>query len=284
MFKVFSSISLIVLGMTMSTNLIAEEKEVGIHEKGSFYAFWGWNRGYYSKSDVHFRGENYDFTINDMTASDRPSAVGIHPYLNPLGMTLPQTNFKVGYFIADHYAISFGVDHMKYVMDQEQTAQIDGYINVGSIHDGTYNNEGVYLGNRGEPNDDHKLGVPTLLAFEHTDGLNYINIELNRFDELHAVTPSFRISRILGAGVGGMLPRTNATILGNDRHDQFHFAGWGTHVKAGLEFSYNKLFFRSELKFGYIDMQDIRTTKFTADKASQHFTFTEWNILFGSYF
>jgi hypothetical protein len=31
-------------------------------------------------------------------------------------MTHSQTNFRIGYFINDHYSIALGVDHMKYVM------------------------------------------------------------------------------------------------------------------------------------------------------------------------
>ncbi len=289
MFKLLSGISLLVLSITIPEAAVAQESsdektKIGNHQKGSFYAFWGWNRGYYSKSDVTFKGDNYEFEIKDMTASDRPTAIGIDPYLNPLDMTLPQTNFKVGYFIEDNYAISFGVDHMKYIMDQEQTANINGYINVGSIHDGTYNNQDVYMGQRAQPTADQEIGDVTFLAFEHSDGLNYINVELNRFDELYAFSPKFKFSRILGAGVGFMLPRTNATLLTNERHDDFHLSGWGAHIKAGLEISYKKYFFRSEIKTGYTDMPDIRTTRHSSDTASQHFTFTQWNFLFGRYF
>jgi hypothetical protein len=31
-------------------------------------------------------------------------------------MTIPQTNFRMGYFISDHYSLAIGVDHMKYVL------------------------------------------------------------------------------------------------------------------------------------------------------------------------
>ncbi len=47
-------------------------------------------------------------------------------YINPMEMTIPQTNFKLGYFINDHYNISIGVDHMKYVMTQDQKTAISG--------------------------------------------------------------------------------------------------------------------------------------------------------------
>jgi hypothetical protein len=249
--------------------------EGGIHDKGSIYVFWGWNRSQYSKSDIHFKGNGYDFTLSDVTAADRQTAVGIDPYFRPDGITLPQTNFKVGYFIADNLALSFGVDHMKYVMDQNQMAKIEGYI-TGSgnpAFDKTY-----VKGERIDPSQDG------FLKFEHTDGLNHLNLEINRFDELYRFSPDFSISAVTGAGVGILMPRTNVTLFDKKRHDEFHFAGWGTSVKAGIEFNYKRFFTRTEVKYGYIDMPDIRTTESSTDKASQHFTFTELDMVFGYYF
>jgi hypothetical protein len=40
----------------------------------------------------------------------------------------------------------------------------------------------------------------------------------------------------------------------------------------------------TELKGGYIDMQDIRTTQFTVDKAMQSFFFFEREITLGAIF
>jgi hypothetical protein len=59
-------------------------------------------------------GKDYNFTIENMVAHDDK---GWHvDYINPVKMTIPQTNFRIGYFINDHYSIALGVDHMKYVM------------------------------------------------------------------------------------------------------------------------------------------------------------------------
>jgi len=249
--------------------------EGGVHDKGSLYVFWGWNRTQYSKSDIHFKGNGYDFTLSDVTASDRQTEVGIDPYFRPDGITLPQTNFKVGYFIADNLALSFGVDHMKYVMDQDQVAAIQGIIS-GS---GDANYDGTYING-----DTIDLSQDGFLKFEHTDGLNYLNLEINRFDELYRYNSDFSISAVTGAGVGVLMPRTNVTLFDRKRHDEFHFAGMGTSVKAGLELNYQRFFTRTEVKYGYINMPDIRTTESSTDKASQHFTFTELDVVFGYYF
>ncbi len=117
--------------------------------KGKFFISWGGNRGAFSKSDIRFKGDDYDFTIKDATAKDKPKGWHVD-YINPTRMTIPQTNFKLGYFISDHYTVSFGVDHMKYVMNRNRNRTVDGYINLpdseaGRIYNGDFNNENLFV-------------------------------------------------------------------------------------------------------------------------------------------
>ncbi len=70
-----------------------------------------------------------------------------------------------------------------------------------------------------------------------------------------------------------------------ERYDDFHVAGYGISAKAGLNFTFFKHFFiQTELKGGYINMPDIRTTHNTDDKASQDFYFIQTIIAFGGIF
>jgi len=96
--------------------------------KGKIFFHWGYNFSSYAKSDIHFTGPGYDFTIHDVKASDRPTKLSM-TYINPAKLTIPQFNFHFGYFIKDNYSISIGWDHMKYVVDIPQTVRISGYIN-----------------------------------------------------------------------------------------------------------------------------------------------------------
>ncbi len=245
--------------------------------KGKFYIFWGWNRGYFTDSDIRFKGNNYDFTLFNVVAKDRQTPFGIDPYFTLNKISIPQTNCKIGYFFSKHYDISLGVDHMKYVMQQNQTVKISGYIsNSGTVYDGTYNNDDLYI-------------TRSFLAFEHTNGLNYINTELDRFDNIINLKKlthlNIDINTTIGVGAGALLPRTDATLLNYKRNDQFHLAGFGLDAKAGLNITFFKYFFlQSEIKAGYINMPDIRTTEFTTDKAQQHFEFIQTNFLVGVIF
>ena len=68
------------------------------HNKGKFYVYWGGNRETFSKSDIRFKGADYDFTLYDVEAHDKPKGWHVD-YVNPGRMTIPQTNFRMGYFL-----------------------------------------------------------------------------------------------------------------------------------------------------------------------------------------
>lgn len=246
------------------------------HNKGKFYFYWGGNRDVYSDSDIHFRGKDYDFTLNHVKAHDKPKGWHVD-YVNPARMTIPQTNFRAGYFITDKYNISLGVDHMKYVMFQNRTVS----------YSGTYPDRGAY----GEAiADGNVLLTEDFLTFEHTDGLNYLNVEFSRVDDFSKYlgitdTDKIQFNFTGGVGAGVLYPKTNSHLLKNERHDDFHISGYGISAKVGLNITIYKYFFiQTELKAGYIDMNDIRTTPSPSDRASQNFYFGESVIAFGGIF
>jgi hypothetical protein len=274
--------------MCFAANAFAQE-EIAIqdkytaHNKGKFFVSWGGNRENYSKSDVTFRGKDYNFTVDNMKAHDKPKGWHID-YLNPARLTIPQTNLRLGYFINDHYSIAIGVDHMKYVMTQNQIANVTGQINLATLdgeeqpHNGIYNNTPVNFTDK------------TFLTFEHTDGLNYVNTEFSRHDD---VSRFFRLPNIdkvqinltEGIGAGILYPKTNTKLLGKARHDDFHISGYGVSAKAGINVTFYKHFYiQGELKGGYINMQDIKTTASNEDSASQDFFFFQRIIAFGGIF
>lgn len=269
-----------------SLNSLAQEEikveKYTAHNKGKFFVSWGGNRESYTKSDVTFTGKDYNFTIDNMAARDKPKGWHVD-YINPMRMTIPQTNFRLGYFVSDHYSVTVGVDHMKYVMTQNQIANVTGSINLpigdaGAIHNGIYNNTPVNFADE------------TFLIYEHTDGLNYVNTEISRHDDISSLfritnTDKIQVNLTEGFGVGVLYPKTNTTLLGKSRHDEFHISGYGTSVKAGLNITFFKHFYiQGELKGGYINMQDIRTTQSNEDKASQDFFFFQRIIAFGGIF
>jgi len=249
--------------------------------KGKFFISWGGNRDSYSKSDIRFKGEDYDFTIKDATAKDKPKGWHVD-YINPARMTIPQTNFKLGYFISDNYTVSFSIDHMKYVMTRNRNRRVNGYINLpeeepGSIDNGVFNNE-------------NKIISEDLVIFEHTNGLNYIHVEFARHDDISSIfniqnTDTFQINITEGIGTGVLYPKTNTTLLQKERYDEFHVSGYGISANVGLNLTFFKHFFvQLDAKGGYINMNDIRTTSNSSEHAEQSFFFFQRIISFGGIF
>lgn len=258
----------LLLGITQ----LSAQDDVKPEKRKRFYLYWGWNTAHYTKSDISFKGKDFDFTLKKVVGKDRQSKFNVNDYLNPVRITIPQTNARIGYYLNDKYDISLGFDHMKYVLQNYQDVAIEGTIEVEGDYEGVYNGETINL-------------EPEFILYENTDGLNYVNVELRRRDTLLSIPLGFTdvsLHSIVGAGLGFMMPRTDATILGYDEWDEFHISGVGTGLVTGLNIGFLKhFFFQTELKGGYIDMRDLRITEFKDDKAKQNFWYLQHNIVFG---
>ena len=236
--------------------------------KGAMFVYWGWNRAAFTKSDIHFKGANYDFTLENVVAHDRPSELSLD-YINPGTVSIPQFNFRLGYFIKDNLALVIAQDHMKYVMDQDQTVDFKG-----NISDPVY----AAMVNNGKVN----LVDEKFLTFEHTDGLNYINLGLEKYKALYT-SKNIDIAWSFGAGTGVLFPRSNVKLFANERSDRFHVAGIGADARTNINFIFwNHWMARVEAKAGYINMWDVKTTlNNSPDKAKQNFAFAQINFGIG---
>ena len=229
--------------------------------------YWGWNRSNYSNSTIRFKGQDHDFTLHDVKATDLQTNTGLADifkyYLNPAEMTIPQTNLRVAYQLNGDTAIALNLDHMKYVVTQDQSVAIEGQIN-------------------GVAQSGQQVIADNWLNFEHTDGLNIISIELEKQKKVDWFgADRARVFALVGLGV--VIPKTNATMhmIGQTRNDEFHLAGWSVGAGAGLEVDMTKsVFLRSAYKIGYVDLPDVVTSA-RGDKASHHFTYNELLIAVG---
>ncbi|CAM4136462.1 hypothetical protein SAMN06265348_10391 [Pedobacter westerhofensis] len=256
----------------LGKSIFGNEVKRNFSRKGDFYFHWGYNHSWYGKSDIRFQGPGYDFTLKDVVAHDRQSKLS-WDYLNPGLITVPQYNIRFGYFFADNWSVSLAWDHMKYVMDIPQTVAITGTIGA-SISDpgvptgalaGTYNGQMINV-------------TPQMLTYEHTDGFNYANIELERYDDIW-VAPSRETSLTLETGIGGgmMVPRSDVRLFEQGRNNHWNISGYGFSVKAGLKFYITKfLYLQNTTKLGATNLKNVHTTgRDDVDKASQKINYTE---------
>ncbi|WP_375373399.1 hypothetical protein [Kaistella polysaccharea] len=258
-----------VLGFNFALGQEINSEREPLTQKGQMLIFWGWNRAMFSNSDIRFKGNGYDFTLKNVVAHDRPTELSYHNYFQPDRITIPQTNQRFAYFVKDNLAFMIGVDHMKYVMDQDQTVEFSGNI-ADPVYSAMVENGKVDLR-------DEKF-----LTFEHTDGLNYINFGLEKYKNIYN-KEKFDIVWSYGAGFGPMFPKSNVKLFGNERSDRFHVAGFGLDGRTSVNFVFWKhVVARVEAKAGYINMFDIKTTlNNKPDKALQDFVFGQVNFGLG---
>ena len=108
---------------------------------------------------------------------------------------------------------------------------------------------------------------------------------LNVCSNCNTTSWSFQINITEGFGAGILYPKTDTTLLGKERHDDYHISGYGLSAGLGLNITFLKHFFiQADLKGGYINMPNLKTSLSAADSASQSFYFLQNNILIGGKF
>jgi hypothetical protein len=236
------------------------------------YIHWGWNRAWYTNSDIHFKSDNYDFTLSKVQAKDRQSEFSFKKYLFLTQLSVPQTNLNVGYHLSDKYSIAIGFDHMKYVMVQGQASTIKGNISVeNSSYSGTYNNEPIVLDR-------------DFLTYQHTDGLNYLFGEINRHDRFVS-RKRVQVSTVTGASIAVLRPRSDVTLLNIHGPNKYHYAGYGINAKVGLNILlFNRISFMTEVKGGVINLPNVKATLNPNERVRQHFGYLQANVLMGVLF
>ena len=266
--KIFILSGLVLFAITTA---LAQDQMVP-RKKGDFYFYWGYNRALYSHTNIKFSGPGYEFEISDVSAIDKPLSFSFENYFKLTNISIPQYVYRVGYFITDKWSVSLGMDHMKYVMNQNQTVKINGTINEpNNPYNGTYVDDDIVL-------------TPAFLEFEHTDGLNYLNASADYYYDIYTnPTQSFTISAFGGGGIGMLIPKSNVVLMSSERNDQFHIAGYGFHGDLGLNFSFwRHLFFRSQLKGGFVHLPDVLTRPGgVPDRANHGFWFGMWDFALG---
>jgi hypothetical protein len=240
--------------------------------KGQLYFFWGYNISGFSNSDIHIQGEDYAFTIHDAEAMDRPSPVKGRTYLHPGRFTIPQYNYRIGYFFKDFWSLSAGIDHMKYIFRNDQTANISGTISESASekYAGTYDQTEQLIGT-------------DFLTFEHSDGLNFVNVELARHQLLwRAKKGKQQLNAFAGIQTGMVIARSDVRVFDEGINNKFHLSGYGFAAAGGVRFHvYKGLFLQASASGGWINLPDVLTRGTTTDRASHKFWFGQINGLIG---
>ena len=245
-------------------------------QKGTFFGYWGYNRANFSRSTIHFQGgADYDFTVFRVSARDRPTPFEAKSYLNPLYISIPQNNYRVGYFLNNRLHLSFGNDHMKYVVQNGQNTTLSGNISAQFSHKyaGSYLNEPINLSSE-------------FLKFEHTNGLNLMSVELGYLMPLlESKDKKWGLGWNTMAGIGALITKTDVSMMGSRTDNRFHFSGYAPTIGTGLRATIFRHYFADfSFKAGYAHLPDVLLENSSPKRANHSFTFVERFLVAGGVF
>ena len=227
-------ISLFILSASICYSQYRTAKAKKSWSAGTLFFYWGYNRSFYTKSNINFNGPGYNFTLNGAMAEDRPSKE-IKTYLSIQEITVPQFNLRLGYMIKNHWAISIGHDHMKYLLVDNQPYTLSGYIKPGvdvvTNWSGNYDKEPV-------------ITQQETFHYENTNGLNYIRFEVSRIDQwFRTEGGQFAFSSSFGLSTGAILSFNDFTFAGKKDVQTVSMSGFGLSAHAGARLEFWKHFF-----------------------------------------
>ena len=273
----------IIIFFSLLQGAMAQLASVTAKKKGNFYLMWGYNRDWFSKSDIHLkgkypdspktpveaRGKEYDFTLIGADAVDRPQFNQIADW----DITIPQFYYRLGYiFYGENInGIEIGFDHVKYVMKPNQILRVQG-----QLYDSAAQSVITV--------DKEMLVHDKFVHFEHTNGANYIMLSFVRgMYLLRTRTEMHTILAYVKPGAGIVLPRSDVSINGVRKDNEFHVAGY----VAGLEVSFrytlaDHVFLETAGKGCYANYSNVLTTE--GNSASHYFTSFEWLFSLGYQF
>lgn len=229
------------------TGLFSQTDSIKFFKKkeSQWYFSWGYTRAWYSKSTIQFKDvsgryhdkmhktANYNFTVYDVTAADRPDFDKLGDVIN---FTIPQYVFRIGFMLNKKWGIEFNYDHTKYVVNDWQKARIKGMID-GNAVDG-----------------DTILDPVDFLHFEHSDGANFAMLNAVRKIELFHPSERFILSAVIKPGAGVVFPRTDVTMFGERLNNNWHVAGWIVALETGVRMEYGRRgFFEFTAKGAHAD-------------------------------
>jgi hypothetical protein len=203
---------------------------------GSLYFSWGYNRDWYTRSDIRFKNtttHNYDFVLENAHASDRPTFKDFWRFSS---LTIPQYDMTLGYLFHDKHDLGLEIswNHLKYVVDDNQVLRLKGQINGRQI-------------------DKDTLVTNQFVHLQHTNGNNYLMVNLVK-RKLLWERPHFALHAVGKVGLGPMMSYTISTMFGEYQQGPFHYHGMVFGGGLGLKLDVFRYFFlQTDLQGAFAD-------------------------------
>ena len=199
------------------------QKAIKKERKGEFYFSWGYNKEWYTHSNIHVKQAELgnDYTFLRVKAHDHP---GWNEGLLNIALSIPQYNYRIGYFFnkKKNLGVEINFDHTKYIF-QEQQVRLRGTLN-----------------NR---------HVDTLVDFRVDSGFNYylnnganfllFNI-VKRWNIHNSNSGNFKLDGLGKLGIGPVIPHVQNTLFHQSNQQGFQLGGWNVGIEYALRATFHK--------------------------------------------
>ena len=235
----------------------AQSNSVEINnKKGVLYMGFGTNRSFYTRNDISFKGSNFDFTLEKVSAKDDGG-------LKFDNGGAAQYSYQVGYYFkTKNFGVEFNFDHIKYFMRQNQVVHLNGIINNKLVQKDT-------------------LITPAFIEFEHSDGANYALFNFVKWKTLSISQNKKNTLDLVGkAGIGPVIPKTNSTIMGKHSDDAYKVSGFVIALEGGVRYNFLKNFYVAPSFKG--SFANYSHFKIADGHGNQHWFGAHFNLLVGA--
>lgn len=244
--------ALVFTSMALSFTTLVKAQHKRTYRKGEFYISWGYNKEWYTRSDLHIKQPELgnDYTFNNLKGHDRP---GWNNQLFKKAISIPQYNYRLGYFFNPEkgWGVEINFDHTKFIFKDGQDVSLTGKLNGRqvdtTIHFSDESGFHYYLNN----------------------GANFLLFNLVKRCELYTSRDEkIKIDFLGKAGIGPVIPHVDNSFFGNSNKPDFQFGGWNVGVEAGIKASfYNYVFLEYTNKLDYARYSNLKVYKGKAKQA-----------------
>jgi hypothetical protein len=231
---------------------IALFAQKGNTRKGEFYFSWGYNKEWYTRSDVKVSQPdlNTQYTLHRVTSHDHP---GWDEGLFSTPLSIPQYNYRLGYFFnrKKGWGIEINFDHTKHILQDGQLVPVSGLFN-GKITDSAI-----------------RFSEANGFYYYLNNGANFLLINLvKRWNWHESKNGRYKLDALAKAGIGPVIPHVQNSFFGNANDPGFQFGGWNIGVEAGARATfYRHVYLEFTNKIDYARYSGLKIYKGTASQA-----------------
>lgn len=238
------------------TPVLSQRKtKLNTNGNGTLFGQIGYNRSAYTEPSISIAGNEYNYTLHKVGVSEnvemKPGSV--------FSSSSPQLSAKIGYFVADYWAITVSWDRYNFFFKEPQSVRLEGTFAPGS--------HSVYAGNVDEMID--LTGDNFNLSQRY--GINYFAIGVQRNDMIiRTKRAEFAIQALYGIKLGGLFTKADYTFDGNKTKDVSSLSGIGLSAEVGVRFDiYQYIFVQLGFSGGMLHQGNIKLSESDDVKAKQ---------------